>query len=63
MSVILTVKTAERAGGEIVEITRLFTGADGSMLQEVGKMRIDLIKAWGADEGVEYSVRDEGSQK
>ena len=30
------------------------------MLQVVGKMRIDLIEAWGA-EGVEYRVRDEGS--
>ena len=39
VSVILTVKIAERAGGEIVEITRLFTRADGSMLQAVGKMR------------------------
>ena len=44
---VITMKTAERLGGKIVETKRLFTGADGSMLQVVGKMRIDLISAWG----------------
>ena len=44
---VITTATAERLGGQVARTERLFTGADGSLLDVVGKMKIDIVTAWG----------------
>ena len=42
---VITATTAERLGGKVAKLERIFTGADGSLLDIVGKMKIDIVSA------------------
>lgn len=46
---VITTKTAERIGKEIEKTGRKFTGADGSLLDVIGKVKINMITAWGQE--------------
>ena len=44
---VITTETARRMGEEILPTKRMFTGADGSVLDVVEKVRLSMISSWG----------------